>query len=168
MHHRELGREHLHSQHFIRSCAHLFHFAAPHFGSPNNPGQWGRSACGWCCHEGNLWSFSTRRCQMSAPFPITPHPDLSIQHKGVKCWRKRTVTERGKQTNKPSKKNPRKNFERKPFLQPGCKHPLCSWLNLHHLIQILNASKCYYTFSFENKNDNNWNKTLNEKTQRLK
>lgn len=85
----------------------------------------------------------------SSPSSEHPAQESKILEKRI-CHRR----EENKQTS-PPKTTPRKNFERKPFLQPGSKHPLCSWLNLHHLIQILNASKCYYTFFFENKNDNN-------------
>lgn len=142
----------------------------------------------FCCRDGSDWWWRSARGPPAngethgasalkdgnaRSLPVRPHascehPAQSLKHrewKEAKYWRKGTVcfSSLSWQT-----KTPRKNFERKPFLQPGSKHPLRSWFYLHHLIQILNASKCYYTFFFENKNHNNWNKTGNEKTQRLK
>lgn len=132
----------------------------------------------WLVRKVSLWvmlsarehvEFQHQRMPNVCSIPCHPSPRFEHPAQGSKIPEKGNChsREENRQTS-PQRTTPRKNLERKPFLQPGSEHPLCSWLILHHLIQIRNASKCYYTFFFENKNDNNWNKTLNEKTQRLK
>lgn len=100
-HHRELGRENLHSHYFIRSFVHLVPFPAPNCGSqqPSEEGQ----------PVGDAVSKGT--CGPSPPEDakcLTPHhhSDLSIQHKGVKYWRKGTVKGERKTNKQVSKEQP--------------------------------------------------------------
>lgn len=164
---KELGTEYLHSNYFLKTAMLLW---SPSLWCPHTMSWWGRA------HQyGNIRSFSTKGQQMAGPFPITPSPALSIQrNEGEQNTGERNC-HRGRKTNQNQQKAPKTQPQGRTlkgnlyFLQPGSKHLPAAGFIYSHLIQILNASKCYGTFFFfENKNDNNWNKTGNEKTQRLK
>lgn len=58
----------------------------------------------------------------------------------------RKLLEKGNCWGREEKQKHQGRILKQPFLQPGSKHPLRSWLYLHHLIQILHALKSYCTF----------------------
>lgn len=87
--------------------------------------------------------------QQQRPFPSPADHNLAGNSQSSPCKtrnaRQKTTGER-KLLGREEKQKHQGRILKQPFLQPGSKHPLRSWLYLHHLIQILHALKSYCTF----------------------